>query len=211
MNPRLLSHGSNHASASRSHFPPRWEHVFPLSPRVPLRACSSLPLFLTVCPNSITGLIRHLQCAPTSPHDRTAPCHEDTAPYAKGRRLHHEILRLIISSRRGEMHFCRSNPRGSNYVTNRSSHMPLPSFCNPGWSMLAIQSLTRPMCSSSSISRDSSVGRASDRRSEGPRFDPGSRHLLACSLRVLSKARICRSSWVAPIMLSIALDSFLAG
>ena len=27
-------------------------------------------------------------------------------------------------------------------------------------------------------SRDSSVGRASDRRSEGPRFDPGSRHFL---------------------------------
>jgi len=27
----------------------------------------------------------------------------------------------------------------------------------------------------------------------------------------LSKARICRSSWVAPIMLSIALDSFLEG
>ena len=28
----------------------------------------------------------------------------------------------------------------------------------------------------SDCSRDSSVGRASDRRSEGPRFDPGSRH-----------------------------------
>ena len=27
-------------------------------------------------------------------------------------------------------------------------------------------------------SRDSSVGRASDRRSEGPRFDPGSRHIF---------------------------------
>ena len=27
------------------------------------------------------------------------------------------------------------------------------------------------------LSRDSSVGRASDRRSEGPRFDPGSRHM----------------------------------
>ena len=30
----------------------------------------------------------------------------------------------------------------------------------------------------SDCSRDSSVGRASDRRSEGPRFDPGSRHIL---------------------------------
>ena len=30
--------------------------------------------------------------------------------------------------------------------------------------------------------RDSSVGRASDRRSEGPRFDPGSRHFCFVSL-----------------------------
>ena len=30
--------------------------------------------------------------------------------------------------------------------------------------------------------RDSSAGRASDRRSEGPRFDPGSRHAIHCVL-----------------------------
>ena len=36
-----------------------------------------------------------------------------------------------------------------------------------------------PVCIFFSVSsRDSSVGRASDRRSEGPRFDPGSRHFL---------------------------------
>ena len=42
------------------------------------------------------------------------------------------------------------------------------------------------------ISRDSSVGRASDRRSEGPRFDPGSRHVfLHYPWRVLAKAKAC--------------------
>ena len=40
------------------------------------------------------------------------------------------------------------------------------------------------------ICRDSSVGRASDRRSEGPRFDPGSRHLAG---RIALQERECVS------------------
>ena len=58
---------------------------------------------------------------------------------------------------------------------------------------------------SSSIGRDSSVG-----RSEGPRFEPGSRHFLACSLHVLSGARICCSFCFAPILLQVSHVTFFA-
>ncbi len=44
--------------------------------------------------------------------------------------------------------------------------------------------------------RDSSVGRASGRRSEGPRFDPGSRHLMA--RRCWRLALPLRDLWAPP-------------
>jgi hypothetical protein len=93
---------------------------------------------------------------------------------------------------------------------SRSSHMPSPPSCNPVWSMLASQSLMGPMRLASSISRDSSVGRASVRRSEGPWFEPGPRHFLACSLHVLSKAQTCCSFWFAAVLLQVSHVSFLS-
>ena len=43
-------------------------------------------------------------------------------------------------------------------------------------------------------SRDSSVGRASDRRSEGPRFDPGSRHIFYLGGGSAACVVACRSA-----------------
>ena len=84
-----------------------------------------------------------------------------------------------------------ARPVGAHLGRRRS--LPLPAPLPLGFAfVLARRRLWRHLCVAflgtgqpqhlcrfcHNMSRDSSAGRASDRRSEGPRFDPGSRHAL---------------------------------
>ena len=127
----------------------------------------------------ITGLIGRLQCASTSSgrSSRLLP--------RRMQRADAPIMKSFESS--CNLNVARSifptQSRRVECVTNRRSHMPSPSICNPVWSMPAFQSLVGPMRPSSSISRASSVGRASERRSRvRSRVSASSGMQFACSV-----------------------------
>ena len=117
----------------------------------------------------------------------------NTSPFAHSSKLNwHCLCRLLLcrdssvgraSDRRSEGP--RSDP-GSRHVSHtltRPSQGPARATTNLGGGLLSYYGFWKFLLD---MSRDSSVGRASDRRSQGPRFDPGSRHVSHTRTRTAS-------------------------